>query len=99
MESNSVEKGCKACGGLHCGPGLIIGILACVYFIIILPSGLFLAMVGGPKSVVLLLIGLGCIFIPLLLFLLVCLLMRCRRKYTRATRHVRMSESTAPANV
>ena len=46
------------------------------------PTGLFLAMVGGPKSTVLLLVGLAFVFIPLIIFSIGCFCYR-RRKHRR----------------
>lgn len=82
------------CGGLCCKPGLVIGILSCIYVIFVLPCGLFLMMVGGPKSYILLLIGFGAIFLPLLVFALVCVVVFVRRRRRkRAVLHRQMKET------
>ncbi|XP_033647648.1 uncharacterized protein LOC117307097 [Asterias rubens] len=79
-DSDRQLEGSKCCWGLCCGPGLALGVVACIYFILILPAGLFLAMVGGPKSTVLLLAGLGFVFIPFTIFSIGCFCYRRRKK-------------------
>ncbi|XP_033123428.1 uncharacterized protein LOC117122072 isoform X2 [Anneissia japonica] len=72
------EKRC--CGGLCCGQGLTIGILVCIYFVLVLPLGLFLAMVGGQKRPPLIGIGLAVIFGPLIFFVIACFVETKRRR-------------------
>ncbi|XP_071817729.1 uncharacterized protein [Apostichopus japonicus] len=82
------------CGGLCCKPGLIIGIVSCIYLIFLLPFGLFLMMVGGPKSYILLLVGMGAVFLPLLIFALICVIVVVRRRRRkRAVLHRQMKEA------
>ncbi|XP_038062235.1 uncharacterized protein LOC119732673 [Patiria miniata] len=91
-DSDRQLEGSKCCWGLCCGPGLALGIVACIYFIIILPAGLFLAMVGGPKSTIILLVGLAFVFIPLVIFSVGCFCYRRRKSRQHAGYH------TASAN-
>ncbi|XP_022096051.1 uncharacterized protein LOC110982144 [Acanthaster planci] len=86
-DSDRELEGSNRCWGLCCGPGLALGIVACIYFIIILPAGLFLAMVGGPKSTVLLLVGLSFVFIPLVIFSVACFCYRRRKRRQNAGYH------------
>ncbi|XP_071961484.1 uncharacterized protein [Antedon mediterranea] len=72
------EKRC--CGGLCCGQGLALGILVCIYFVFVLPLGLFLAMVGGQKRPSLIGIGLAVIFVPLIFFVIACFMETKRRR-------------------
>ncbi|XP_070571560.1 uncharacterized protein [Ptychodera flava] len=60
----------RFCWGLCCAPGLVTGVIVCIYFIIFLPTGLFLTMIGGRKKSDLIPVGVVVIVAPIIGFLI-----------------------------
>ncbi|XP_002741604.1 uncharacterized protein LOC100370881 [Saccoglossus kowalevskii] len=58
----------RFCWGMCCGPGLVTGIVTCVYFLLLLPAGLFLIMVGGQKKLEMVPFGVILVVVPVIAF-------------------------------